>query len=224
MPYHTARSSHDIYLIPPLWTAVNIINTSHFVLPTRTLSDHPAYVAMRSSPGMPSHASTTLGASILSYLLSFSLFKWLLIVRASSNIDTNDTRLAQHVRKLPQEIWNQIYDHVFTAGPDIVYVDNTYRPPHLLQVNSESRKRFQHSYYNKTTFLFDSNRTLRKWHSSKTRQERDLIGYSVYMSSVRLSGRDLVSGALEEMDRHAVKTQLREGHGDVEVRMVLRRR
>ena len=61
------------------------------------------------------------------------------------------------VQDLPPELFTAIYDHVFTAERgEVVTVDKKYRPPKLLQVNTSSRKRFATSYYDRTTFQFDS--------------------------------------------------------------------
>ena len=61
--------------------------------------------------------------------------------------------LATRVQSLPQELYDHIFNEVFTApSEDIVTIDRSSRPPKCLQVNRRSRELFAQSYYSNTTF------------------------------------------------------------------------
>ena len=64
--------------------------------------------------------------------------------------------LSRRVQSLPQELFAQIYNEVFTgpAGKAIINVDESYKPPHQLQVSRASREQFARSYYSDTLFIF----------------------------------------------------------------------
>ena len=69
----------------------------------------------------------------------------------------------QLLHSLPQELYDNIYDEVFTSPVQRTDIDLSYRPPHLLSVNSGSRRQFAKSYYHNTAFIFDIDVILHRW-------------------------------------------------------------
>lgn len=67
-------------------------------------------------------------------------------------------RLAQLIQALPTELFDTTFDFTFTAGEEIVMIDQHYTPPQLLQVNRESRELFATSYYETCTFVGQSSK------------------------------------------------------------------
>ncbi|GIZ41701.1 hypothetical protein CKM354_000499700 [Cercospora kikuchii] len=62
--------------------------------------------------------------------------------------------LRELLQTLPQELYNNIYDEVFTAVPsDIVVRKYSYNWPHLLHVDRASREAYAKSYFGLTTFF-----------------------------------------------------------------------
>ena len=71
--------------------------------------------------------------------------------------DSSTDELRALLELLPQEIYDHIYQHVFTAAPAGVLVTHTgYRFPKLLHVDRASRTAYAKSYYNVTTFIITS--------------------------------------------------------------------
>lgn len=68
--------------------------------------------------------------------------------------------LATKVHILPTELFDEIYDNVFTASPDTIPITNSYRPPALLQVNRASRQDFAATYYGNGNILYLAMSTL----------------------------------------------------------------
>lgn len=64
---------------------------------------------------------------------------------------------------LPQELFDCIYDEVFRAPVHRINIDHSYKLPHLLTINSDTRKQFAKSYYANTTFVFDNDVILHQW-------------------------------------------------------------
>ena len=63
--------------------------------------------------------------------------------------------LAERLQSLPQELFDQIYDEVFTAAAGTeVHIDGRYQPPVQLRVTHASREQFAKSYYGTITFRF----------------------------------------------------------------------
>lgn len=78
--------------------------------------------------------------------------------------------LAQRVQNLPPELFNNVYELVFTANPATIEITDEYQPPHLLRVSKHSRKMFARSYYGKgTVFLVQGkrrNKLMKRWTAS----------------------------------------------------------
>ena len=65
----------------------------------------------------------------------------------TSTDTTTADALAQSVQDLPPELYNMIFDLVFTPDPTKVLITTDYKPPHLLTVNRHSRQLFASRYY-----------------------------------------------------------------------------
>lgn len=73
---------------------------------------------------------------------------------------------AVRVQSLPQELYDQVYQEVFTSPPGTIQVEapslgnrndkDAFKPPSCLQVNRKSREQFAQSFYANTVFVFDS--------------------------------------------------------------------
>ncbi|KAK1061286.1 hypothetical protein LTR74_011170 [Friedmanniomyces endolithicus] len=103
--------------------------------------------------------------------------------------------LATGLLSLPQELRDIIYDLTFTtSSPPIRYINTTYKPPDLLQVNTTSRQLFAQSYYS-TTILFEcaDSKLLGTWFRSLTPRHQDLIRALRYGPSAH-SGRAFREG------------------------------
>lgn len=69
----------------------------------------------------------------------------------------NADQLPALMQRLPQEIFDNIYQLVFTAASEPRQIDKHYRPPVQLQVDRASRKTFARIYYgDNSTFVLDS--------------------------------------------------------------------
>ncbi|KAK3061507.1 hypothetical protein LTR53_019761, partial [Teratosphaeriaceae sp. CCFEE 6253] len=83
--------------------------------------------------------------------------------------------LSIKVQALPVELQDLIYTFTFTAKSVIRYMDDTYKPPGLLQVDRASRLLFAQSYYCHTTlFECSDQKTLRTWLTSLSPKDQDL--------------------------------------------------
>lgn len=112
---------------------------------------------------------------------TFDTFRSFLLATAQLSTGSNNAVLEKFVKRLPQELWNRIYDHVFSAREEVIHIDKTCVTPRLLQIDQASRTQFAISYYMNTTFIFTSRYTLHKWLSHKTSEERDLIDNTMYL-------------------------------------------
>ena len=65
------------------------------------------------------------------------------------------------IQELPQELIDLISNYTFTANPAIQHIDNTYKPPTLLQVSRATRGWFATSYYIDSIFEFN----VRPWNN-----------------------------------------------------------
>lgn len=62
--------------------------------------------------------------------------------------------LAEYVQDLPAELFNNIFEYVLeTETPKAVVIDELYRPPRQLQVNSGSRQEIAAKYYSNIIFI-----------------------------------------------------------------------
>lgn len=76
----------------------------------------------------------------------------------NTRIDGATDDLANRVQSLPQELFDKIYDQVFTsAGGERINIDSskTYKPPHLLAVDHKSRELFAKCYYSRNIFVIE---------------------------------------------------------------------
>lgn len=95
--------------------------------------------------------------------------------------------LATHVQSLPKELYDEIYNLVFTAkSNDRVNITPSYRPPAMLQVDSLSRSKFATSYYGMgkcnsgSWFVVDDKHTMCMWLRSLKKEHILLIGEIVF--------------------------------------------
>lgn len=66
-----------------------------------------------------------------------------------------DDKLPALMQSVPQELFDKIYEDVFTADEGERIIDKRYNPPVQLQVDSSSREHFAKSYYGgSSTFMF----------------------------------------------------------------------
>lgn len=66
---------------------------------------------------------------------------------------TESPQLGQLLQGLPQELYDSIYDYVFTTDAEEVSITSDYRPPAQLQVTRASRNLFARTYYREPTFI-----------------------------------------------------------------------
>ena len=78
---------------------------------------------------------------------------------ASINIDHLKSRLYS----LPQELFDEIFDLTFTIDKNsVTFIDASYKPPSILQVNRATRNLTSRAYY-QTTFKSRDSMLLAKW-------------------------------------------------------------
>lgn len=90
---------------------------------------------------------------------------------------------SEHVQSLPKELYDWIYELVFTAGSTgwPIRVRNSYRPPAMLQVSRASRQKFATSYYGSSNgFKFRDEMGMRKWLKSLEYEEKVLLQEIIY--------------------------------------------
>ncbi|PPJ56618.1 hypothetical protein CBER1_01821 [Cercospora berteroae] len=62
--------------------------------------------------------------------------------------------LRELLQTLPQELYSNVYDEVFTAVPNKVVIQRySYKWPHLLHVDRASREAYAKSYFGLSTFI-----------------------------------------------------------------------
>ena len=71
--------------------------------------------------------------------------------------------LTEKLHSLPQELYDCIFDAVFTATTHRIDIGHSYRPPYLLSISSATRKQFAKTYYANTTFVVDNDVILHQW-------------------------------------------------------------
>lgn len=84
--------------------------------------------------------------------------------------------LRAHIQNLPQELFDDIYELVFTPTSTIVDINRDYRPPVQLQVSKASRESFADRYYGNTTFTLHSELEHR-WGSSLTSKHFQIVRF-----------------------------------------------
>ena len=67
------------------------------------------------------------------------------------------------LHRLPQELYDHIYDEVFTAPSTRIDISRNYSELHLLSVSRVSREQFAKSYYQNTIFVVDHDKDLHLW-------------------------------------------------------------
>ncbi|KAK3066013.1 hypothetical protein LTR53_017795, partial [Teratosphaeriaceae sp. CCFEE 6253] len=110
--------------------------------------------------------------------------------------------LSIKVQALPVELQDLIYTFTFTANPVIRYIDDTYKPPGLLQVDRTSRRLFAQSYYcHTTTFECNTYKTLTAWFTFLSCDDQNLVASvrlgptaEVPLPSIQHSGRAFRKG------------------------------
>jgi hypothetical protein len=84
--------------------------------------------------------------------------------------------MAERVQSLPPELFNKIYEEVFTPpNSEIVKTTLSYRPSHLLAVDSASREKYAQAYYPKTTFDLTLVAWMNTWLSALNKGHRKLV-------------------------------------------------
>jgi hypothetical protein len=82
----------------------------------------------------------------------------------------------ERVQALPAELFNDIFDLVFTLPyPNEVVIDKSYRPPVQLQISQALRNEISKTYYRKTKFTASDLQTLVPWLLSLTRSSRRML-------------------------------------------------
>lgn len=82
----------------------------------------------------------------------------------SDRIKANQLRILVH--SLPQELYDTIYNLVFTPHPSMVEIDEDHKPPPQLSVDRQSRHLFAYRYYgspNGFHFQADDRHLVCKW-------------------------------------------------------------
>jgi hypothetical protein len=94
--------------------------------------------------------------------------------------------LRDHLENLPQELYDVIKELTFTLDTvtrfdktlskdiDFIRIDEFYRPPAQLHINSKTRNRFRKLFY-RTTFVFASLQTLSRWLRSLSVESMDML-------------------------------------------------
>lgn len=91
--------------------------------------------------------------------------------------------LSADVQSLPKELYDKIYDLVFTAKSTkrMITIDPSYQPPAMLQVSRATRQKFAVSYYASAGgFELQCDHVLRKWLLRLSLEHRGLIKYIGY--------------------------------------------
>lgn len=86
--------------------------------------------------------------------------------------------LAADVQNLPKELYDEIYDLVFTARSteQVTRIDASYRPPAMLPVSRTTRQKFAASYYRSAKgFELQRMDLLRKWLKNLAVEHKGLI-------------------------------------------------
>ncbi|USW56841.1 hypothetical protein Slin15195_G101600 [Septoria linicola] len=112
---------------------------------------------------------------------------------------TGANTLRMRLESLPQELYNRIYDQVFTAACSIVVVarEGTRKAEYLLQVDRVSRAQYAKSYYGNTKFVFPTAiQDLVPWLRRMSRSELHLI------SDMAIEWRDLPPVRTLERERY----------------------
>lgn len=94
----------------------------------------------------------------------------------------NSLGLQAHLGRLPQEIFDMIYNEVFTARPAVRRVRRpdikgytTHRVPHLMHVSKATRMKFAISYYSNSVFVFPEPYDCFAWLGSVLPEYRKLL-------------------------------------------------
>ena len=92
--------------------------------------------------------------------------------------------LDKHIQALPLELFNRIYDYVFTASPDTLEINKDYKSTHLLRVNTNSRHLYAESFYGfiNSIFVFRNHAMVENWLKALDPAHRDLIQAVQYIS------------------------------------------
>lgn len=80
------------------------------------------------------------------------------------------------VQSLPRELYDEIFELVFTA-PSFAraVVDRDYKPPAQMQVSRATRRHYARSYYETTTFVLVAKAFVERWAMAVPKHERALI-------------------------------------------------
>lgn len=79
-----------------------------------------------------------------------------------------DDDLANRVQSLSQELYDKIYDQVFTPHKRRrIIVDSSYKPPLFLCIDRTTRERFNVSYYSQNIFSIELEVDNGKYHSGR---------------------------------------------------------
>ena len=98
------------------------------------------------------------------------------------------------LHKLPQELYDAVYNNVFTAPARRIDTGHTYRPPHLLWISSASRKQFAKSYYHGSIFVIDHDVDLHLWLHSVA-----AAGHLQLLREVRFINRSLLDAGVSRL-------------------------
>jgi hypothetical protein len=98
------------------------------------------------------------------------------------------------LHRLPQELFDHVYNDVFTAPACRINVRHSYRLPHLLSVSSASRKQFAKSYYYTTLFIVDNDVDLHIWLRSLA-----VAGHLQLLREVRFMNRSLLDAGVSRL-------------------------
>ena len=74
--------------------------------------------------------------------------------------------MSRLIQTLPQELFNEIYEHFVSIIPAEVTINNHYRPPNELRVDSIARASYASVYYSSTMFTSDDIGCLVAWLAS----------------------------------------------------------
>lgn len=77
-------------------------------------------------------------------------------------------KLISRVHELPPELFDMIYDNVFTVEASRNLMTETHKPPKFLSIDHRSREKYAESYYGGHTFEFILDKTeVSQWHESR---------------------------------------------------------
>ena len=95
-------------------------------------------------------------------------------------------QLAQRLQRLPQELYDKVYDFTFTpVDTTQIRINRGYAPPSTLQVDRKSREEFAKTYYSTASFHGRDLFLINGWVHSLSEEHQDLLRSITYEEEVK---------------------------------------